>query len=320
MTVRSDFLRLGSRESPLALAQTALVRQALLAHWPHLQLEVRTFKTQGDIILDTALSKAGDKGLFVKELEVALLQDEIDLAVHSLKDMPGELPPELVLVSALEREDPRDVLLSCDGIVFGDLPPGAVIGTSSLRREAQLRRLRADLRYEVIRGNLQTRYRKLQEGLYQAIVLAAAGVHRLGWEDRITQYFDPWTETIPAVAQGILGLEFRRDDNRVAACLAPIQVHDVEIARKAERAVLATLAGGCQLPLGAYCRPIFGGFEMQGIVLSPDGQQRVTASLNVDAEDPAASGTALATELLNQGGRDILDVIRQSGALPVDSP
>ncbi|HEY9687113.1 MAG TPA: hydroxymethylbilane synthase [Coleofasciculaceae cyanobacterium] len=320
MNIRSDFIRLGSRESPLALAQTEMVKHALLAHWPHLKLEVRTFKTQGDIILDTALSKAGDKGLFVKELELALLQDEIDLAVHSMKDMPGELPEGLMLVSVLEREDPRDVLLSREGLSFAELPAGAIVGTSSLRREAQLRRLRSGLRYEVIRGNLQTRFRKLQEGPYQAIVLAAAGVHRLGWEERITQAFDPWNETVPAVAQGILGVEFRRDDNRVAACLRPLQIHAVEIARKAERALLDTLAGGCQLPMGAYCREVFTGFEMRAVVLSPDGQQMVTADITVDPNDPAGSGTALATELLDMGADDILAAIRQPQKLPVDSP
>jgi hydroxymethylbilane synthase len=320
MNIQSDFIRLGSRESPLALAQTEMVKQALLVHWSHLQLEVRTFKTQGDIILDTALSKAGDKGLFVKELELALLQGEIDLAVHSMKDMPGELPEGLTLVSVLDREDPRDVLLSREGISFAELPAGAIVGTSSLRREAQLRRLRPDLRYEVIRGNLQTRYRKLQEGPYQAIVLAAAGVHRLGWEDRITHAFDPWEETVPAVAQGILGVEFRRDDDRVPACLGSLQIHAVEIARKAERAVLDSLAGGCQLPLGAYCREVSDGFEMRGVVLSPDGQQMVTADITVDPNDPAGSGNALATELLDMGADDILAAIRQPQKLPVDSP
>lgn len=318
MSIRSDFIRLGSRESPLALVQTEMVKRALLSHWPHLKLEIKTFKTQGDIILDTALSKAGDKGLFVKELEMALLADEIDLAVHSMKDMPGELPEGLRLVSVLDREDPRDVLLGRDGTKFMDLPGDAVIGTSSLRREAQLRRLRPDLCYKVIRGNLQTRYRKLEERQYDAIMLAAAGVHRLGWENRITQYFDSWTETIPAVTQGILGVEFRADDNRIAALLAPLQIHSVEIARKAERAVLDTLSGGCQLPLGAHCREVFNGFEMRAVVLSTDGLQSISADIQVDPTNPTASGTALATELLDLGAREILDTIRQSQ--PIDSP
>ena len=313
-----QLLRLGSRESPLALAQTRHIADALQRAWPQLTIDIKTFKTQGDLILDKALSKAGDKGLFVKELETALLNDEIDLAVHSMKDMPGELPPGLMLVSAGEREDPRDILISKFGRSFQDLPAGAVVGTSSLRREAQLRRLRPDLRYEVIRGNLQSRYRKLEEGPYEAIILAAAGVRRLGWQDRITHAFDAWTETVPAVAQGILGIEFREDDHRVAAALKPLQVHAVEVARLAERAVLSALNGGCQLPLGAYCREVFGGFEMRGIVLSPDGVQAVSADIAVDAQNPAESGKKLAQMLLEQGAKEILSAIHS--AKPVDSP
>lgn len=315
-----DLLRLGSRESPLALAQTYMVRDALQQKWPDLQVEIKTYKTQGDIILDKALSKAGDKGLFVKELEVALWQNEIDLAVHSMKDMPGELPPDLALLSFGHREDPRDVMLGKDATPFAELPEGAVIGTSSLRREAQLRRIRPDLRYEVIRGNLQTRYRKLQEEPYSAIILAAAGVKRLGWEDRITDSFDPWLETIPAVAQGILGIEYRKTDCKTLDYLEPLTIQSVEVARLAERAVLTALAGGCQLPLGAYCRITDDICEIKGVVLSPDGQQAVYAHLPVDFNQPDESGKALATILLDQGGREILDAIRQPQKLPVDSP
>lgn len=314
-----QLLRLGSRESPLALAQTHHIAEALQRAWPELTVDIKTFKTQGDLILDKALSKAGDKGLFVKELETALLNDEIDLAVHSMKDMPGDLPEGLALVSASEREDPRDVLLSHNHVKFQDLPAGAIIGTSSLRREAQLRRLRPDLNYQVIRGNLQTRYRKLEEDAYTAIILAAAGIRRLGWEDRISQTFDPWTETVPAVAQGILGIEFRQDDNRVAAALKPLQLQSVEIARLAERAVLSTLNGGCQLPLGAYCREVFDGFEMRGIVLSPDGHTVASADIAVDSQQPEVSGRALAEQLLEKGAQAILNAIRQPEA-PIDAP
>lgn len=319
MTV-PDFLRLGSRESPLALAQTHMVADALQRRWPQLRVEIKTYKTQGDLILDKALSKAGDKGLFVKELEVALWQNEIDLAVHSMKDMPGELPDDLALVSFGHREDPRDVMLGKDATPFGELPAGSVIGTSSLRREAQLRRIRPDLKYEVIRGNLQTRYRKLQEGPYQAIILAAAGVNRLGWDDRITQYFDAWEETIPAVAQGILGVEYRKEDCKTLDYLEPLSIKNVEVARLAERAVLSALAGGCQLPLGAYCRVTDDGCDMKGVVLSPDGNEAVYAHLPVDFNQPAESGRALAAILLDEGGREILDAIRQPQKLPVDSP
>ncbi len=311
-----QLLRLGSRESPLALAQTNMVAAALRRQWPNCRIEIHTFKTQGDIILDTALSKAGDKGLFVKELEVALLENRIDLAVHSMKDMPGELPESLTLVSFGEREDARDVLLSKNHVPFMDLPAGAVIGTSSLRREAQLRRLRGDLKYEVIRGNLQTRYRKLEEGPYQAIVLAAAGVHRLDWHERITQAFDAWEESIPAVAQGILAIEFRLTDGRVRGLLEPLQLKSVEVVRLAERAVLATLAGGCQLPLGAYCRPTAAGYEMKGVVLSLDGSQAIYAHTEFGPGESLEAGRRLAQSLLDQGGGAILAQIQQMAVNP----
>ena len=315
-----NILRLGSRDSALALAQTHMVSDDLKQRWPGLDIEIHTFKTQGDLILDKALSKAGDKGLFVKELEVALLAGEIDLAVHSMKDMPGDLPPDLSLLSFSHREDPRDVMLGKTGQSFADLPPGAVIGTSSLRREAQLRRLRSDLNFEVIRGNLLTRYRKLQDGPYDAIILAAAGVHRLGWQERITQYFDPWDETVPAVAQGILGVEYRTEDDRVLGFLEPMTIKAVEVAREAERAVLAALSGGCQLPLGAYCQVTDDICEMKGVVLSLDGQEAVYAQLPVDLDQPAESGRALATVLMDLGAREILQAIRQGQTLPVDAP
>ncbi len=305
-----QLVRLGSRESPLALAQTYQVAEALRQQWPALQVEIHTFKTQGDIILDTALSKAGDKGLFVKELEIALLERQIDVAVHSMKDMPGDLPDGLALVSFGEREDARDVLLSKHQVPFEALPAGAVVGTSSLRREAQLRRLRPDLTYQVIRGNLQTRYRKLEEGPYEAIVLAAAGIRRLGWQDRITQAFDAWEQSIPAVAQGILGLEFRVEDGRILNLIQPLQRPAVEVARLAERAVLTTLAGGCQLPLGAYCRSCEQGYEMKGVVLSLDGLEAVYAYTTFEAPEAVSAGQRLAQDLLRQGGKAILDTIR----------
>lgn len=309
-------LRLGSRDSELALTQTRLVEVALMQAWPSLRAEIRPFKTQGDLILDTALSKVGDKGLFVKELEIALLQGEIDLAIHSMKDMPGELPEGLALQSALRREDARDVLLSRTGERFEDLPPGAVVGTSSLRREAQLRRRRPDLNYQTIRGNLQTRYRKLQEGPYQAIVLAAAGIHRLGWQDRISQYFD-LDEQLPAVCQGILGVEFRLADCVVREYLPAIQHAEVEAVVRAERTLLQGLQGGCQLPLGGHARPLGEDrFQLNGIVLSPDGSLQVTGSREFTASEADAAGRELAEELLKNGAREILASLRATASFP----
>lgn len=307
-----EILRLGSRDSALALAQTNLVAQRLHRAWPELALEVKTFKTQGDLNLETSLDQLGGKGLFVRELETALLEGEIDLAIHSMKDMPGDLPPGLALTSVLEREDPRDILISRDNIRFSALPPGAVIGTSSLRRQAQLRRIRPDLRYEVIRGNLQTRYRKLYESSYQAIVLAAAGVHRLNWNSRITQVFDAWHESIPAVAQGILAAEFREEDARIRSYLAPLVSTPVEIAARVERAVLKILQGSCYIPLGVHCRVSISSYQVKGILLTPDGDRVVLAEDTLDGLHPEQAGERLAETLLEAGGRDILDILAAS--------
>jgi hydroxymethylbilane synthase len=298
-------LRLGSRESPLALAQTHQVVTWLNAAWPDLTVEIQAFKTQGDLILDTALSKIGDKGLFVKELEHALLANQIDLAIHSMKDMPGTLPDGLILSAVGPREDPRDVLVGDQ--CFENLPPGAVVGTSSLRRVAQLKRRRPDLYYQTVRGNLNTRLRKLDAGEYQALVLAAAGLKRLGMEARIQQYFDPVTENIPAVAQGILGAECRQNDAHTQGLLAPLAHPEVLQAAEAERAVLARLQGGCQLPLGAH----LAGNTLHAIVLNPDGTRVVTATEGLNSNTPKETGERLAEKLLALGASEILDQVRQ---------
>jgi hydroxymethylbilane synthase len=274
-----------------------------------LTLSLTTYKTQGDLVLDTSLSQVGDKGLFVKELEVALLQGEIDIAIHSLKDMPGEQPAGLALQSIGEREDPRDVLITPGHILFQFLPEAAVVGTSSLRRIAQFKRLRGDVSYETIRGNLNTRLKKMEDGLYQGIILAAAGVHRLGWATRIAQYFDPVEQCIPAVGQGILAVEFRQDDARVAEWLMPLEVSQVNTVMMAERAFLKTLQGGCQVPLGAYAKPMpedSGAFMLHGIILDLEGVRYYRASQPFKAETALTVGTAMAHQLMDAGGRDVL--------------
>jgi hydroxymethylbilane synthase len=287
--------------------------ELLKVAWPELSIELKTFKTQGDIVLETALSKIGDKGLFVKELEVALFQNEIDIAVHSLKDLPSHLPEGLIFQSAGHREDPRDVLLSCQGVSFFELPSGSVVGTSSLRRVAQLKRIRPDLIYQTIRGNLQTRYRKMEEGQYQAIVLAAAGVHRMGWRERIVQYFDPVHENIPAVGQGILAIEFRESDGCVHDRLERLKFPEVETAMQAERAMLITVEGGCQLPFGAHATQTpTGEFQLHAIILNPEGDQVVSGEQSFTAHNAYSTGEALAKSLLSSGGLDILNTIRQS--------
>jgi hydroxymethylbilane synthase len=312
----SEIVRLGSRDSALALVQTNMVAQELHKAFPSLKLEVETFKTQGDKILDTSLAMLGGKGLFVKELEEALLDERIDLAIHSMKDMPADCPEGLALASVLNREDARDVILSCDMARFSDLEANAVIGTSSLRRETQLKRLRADLKFEMIRGNLQTRYRKLFDEPYDAIILAYAGVKRLNWEGRVSHVFDPWTECVPAPAQGILAAQYRADDFRIREMLSKLQYPAVEVAQRAERSVLKGMGASCTTPLGVYCRPGVKGYEMKAILLSPDQNAAVLqleTSFGVH-EDPVKVGEELAQELLGKGGQAIIDQLKHAFA------
>lgn len=307
-------LRVGSRESVLALVQARHVMALLTRAWPELTVQLKTFKTQGDLELDTSLSKIGDKGLFVKELETALYAGEIDIAVHSMKDMPSELPEGLTITTVGDREDPRDVLLATGHVLFQFLNPQARVGTSSLRRVAQFKRLRRDLCYETIRGNLQTRYRKMEEGQYQGIILAAAGVHRLGWQPKVAQYFDPVTESIPAVCQGILGVEFRQGDFAVAERLSALSHPAVEAAAVAERAFLRTVEGGCQVPVGAYAKPEGEGYVLHGIILDTEGLEMVRSERAFEAGRAQEVGETLARELLDAGGRRILEKVRAETA------
>jgi hydroxymethylbilane synthase len=311
-------LRIGSRQSPLALMQTRLVMAALQAHYPDLELQLITFNTKGDLILDTTLSQVGDKGLFVKELEWAILGNEIDLAVHSLKDLPGTLPDGLVLQSFGEREDPRDVLITPNHVLLPYLNSGSRIGTSSLRRIAQFKRIRNDLTYDSIRGNLQTRLRKLEEGQFKGIILAAAGVHRMGWQPRIAQYFDPLLESTPAVGQGILGLEFNGQDEWVKQLLFPLKVEAVETAMVAERSFLKTLEGGCQVPIAGYAKPepsentVSTPFSFVGKILSLTGEVCLEERILFEASQANEAGQQLATLLLKQGGAKILADIKEN--------
>lgn len=298
-------LRIGSRESPLAMAQTHFVRDLLLSRFADLKIEITTFKTKGDLFLDAALSAVGDKGLFVKELEEALLRNEIDLAIHSLKDMLSVLPDGLTISSIGPRENPADAWVQPQGIAFEALLPGSVVGTASLRRVAQLKRLRPDLDTKVVRGNIQTRLAKLDSGEYSALILAAAGLHRMGLARSITATFDP-AQFIPAVGQGILAAEFRQNDP-VAEFLSPFIEADVETAMLAERSFLKTLEGGCQVPMGAYAHRVHSDqFEMTGIVLSPDGDQALTASTTFAPTEALHAGEQLATELIGQGADKLL--------------
>jgi len=311
-----ETLRLGSRDSALALVQTNMVAQELHKRFPSLKLEVETFKTQGDKILDSSLALVGGKGLFVKELEEALLDNRIDLAIHSMKDMPADCPSGLSLCSVLPREDARDVMLSCDMRRFSDLEANAVIGTSSLRRETQLKRLRADLKFEIIRGNLQTRYRKLFDEPYDAIILAYAGIKRLGWDSRVSHVFDSWIDCVPAPAQGILAAQYRETDGRVQEMISKLQYPAVEVAQRAERSVLKGLGASCTTPLGVYCRPGVKGYEMKAILLSPDQKATVIQSETSFGvhDDPVKVGKELAQQVLSDGGQAIIDQLNQAFA------
>jgi hydroxymethylbilane synthase len=297
-------LTIGTRSSKLALVQTHWVRDALLAGTPGLVVEVEHITTKGDIILDRPLSAIGDKGLFVTEIEEALRAGRIDLAVHSAKDLPSELPPDMAIAAFPRRADPRDALISLNGLRLAELPARARVGTSSLRRACQLRRLRPDLRIEDLRGNVDTRLRKLREGQYDAIVLAAAGLERLDLAGEATELLDP-AVMLPAVSQGILAVEVRAGDTATAALLAPLDDPAARTAATAERAFLARIGGGCQVPVAAYARLEGDAIMLAGLIGSRDGRS-VTGELSGPAGDPAALGAALAERLLGDGGQALL--------------
>ncbi len=295
-------LVIASRGSQLALWQAHWVRDRLAGMGIETRIEI--IKTTGDKITDVPLAKVGGKGLFTKEIEEALLEGRADLAVHSLKDLPTELPAGLMLAAVPEREDPRDAMV---GARLAELPEGSRVGTSSLRRAAQLRRLRPDLVVESLRGNLDTRVRKQQEGQYQAIVLAAAGLKRLGWSDRIAEILPPEI-LCPAVGQGALAIETRAEGPGYEACrLLDHPATRAEVT--AERAVLASLGGGCQVPIGA--RGIAQGETLRliGLVISPDGSRLVRAESEGPLAAAQSQGSALGAELLAQGAQDILQAV-----------
>lgn len=244
-------IRIATRQSPLALWQANYVKDALMAAHPGLQVELVTMVTRGDVILDTPLAKVGGKGLFVKELEIAMLEGRADLAVHSMKDVPVDFPDGLGLVTICEREDPRDAFVSNTYAKIEDLPSGAIVGTCSLRRQCQLKAARPDLVIKELRGNVGTRLSKLDAGEYDAIILAAAGLKRLELESRIRSFIEP-EQSLPAVGQGAVGIECRVNDQRVRALLAPLNHADTADRVRCERAMNLTLQGGCQVPIGSY--------------------------------------------------------------------
>lgn len=299
-------IRIATRKSPLAMWQAEFVKAELeLAH-PGLVVELLPMVTKGDIILDTPLAKVGGKGLFVKELEVAMLEGRADIAVHSMKDVPVEFPKGLGLVTICEREDPRDAFVSNHYDSIDDLPLGAIVGTSSLRRQCQLRSQRPDLIVNDLRGNVNTRLRKLDEGQYDAIILATAGLKRLKMNDRIRSEIAPEV-SLPAVGQGAVGIECRLNDQRVRDLLAPLNHQPTATRVLCERAMNNRLQGGCQVPIGSYSELQGDNIWLRALVGEPDGSIIVRAEISGPITAAEQLGETLADELLAKGAKEILD-------------
>lgn len=301
-------LRIGTRASLLAVTQSTWVKTQIEQAHPGTRVELVKITTKGDRILDVPLAKVGGKGLFVKEIEDALLAGEVDLAVHSMKDVPTELPEGLHIGIIPVRETPRDAFLSVRYASIAALPAGATVGTSSLRRKSQLMTLRPDLTIVDLRGNIDTRLRKLDEGIFDAIILAGAGLHRLNKAERITTLLEP-DQMLPAISQGALGIELRRDDAELLAGLQFLHHPATATAVAAERAFLLRLEGGCQVPIGAHASLAGDRISLSGLIAAVDGSLLLREQINGPAQDAAALGTILAETLLAKGGKAILDAV-----------
>jgi len=302
-------LRIGTRASQLALWQANWVKDELEKRYPDLEVTLTKIKTQGDKILDVPLAMVGGKGLFVKEIEEAMLRDEVDIAVHSMKDVPTIFPSGLSLRCITEREDPRDIMILRPGISsWKALPQSARIGTSSLRRKAQLLHLRPDLQMIDIRGNVETRIRKLTEDDLDAIILAAAGMKRLGFEAKISEYL-PTNISLPAIGQGALGLESRTADNQINNLIDFFNHSETSYAVTAERAVLRRLEGGCQVPIAAYGTVTGETLKLTGLVSSVDGQKFLKKTVECHVSEAEATGISLADDLLILGAGKILNEV-----------
>jgi len=321
---------IGTRGSKLALWQAEWIKSELQKLNPGLEIELNKIKTTGDKILDVPLAKVGGKGLFVKEIEEALLRNEADIAVHSMKDVPTEFPDGLHLTVITKREDPRDAFITsatvrqCDSATkiktniirsFKDLPKGATIGTSSIRRSCQLLSIRPDLKIEQLRGNLDTRLRKLDEGQFDAIILAAAGVKRLGWAERITEILEPEI-SLPAIGQGAVGIECRINDEFINNLIAPLKHTETSVCVITERVFLKKLEGGCQVPIAAYARiepqdteKDSSALIMDGLVGSVSGDRIVKGRIEGTPENAESLGIKLAEDLLSKGAKEMLDEV-----------
>jgi hydroxymethylbilane synthase (EC 2.5.1.61) len=305
IVVVTQTLRIATRKSALALWQAEYVKAELMKYHPQLVVELVPMTSRGDKILDVPLAKVGGKGLFVKELEHALLENEADIAVHSMKDVPMDFPDGLGLAVICEREDPRDALVSGKYLTLESIPPGAIIGTSSLRRQSQLLAMRPDLEVTFLRGNVNTRLAKLDAGEFDAILLAAAGLKRLGFDDRIASCLAP-EKLLPAGGQGAVGIECRTGDTNILALLQPLHHRLTAQAVMAERAMNRALEGGCQVPIGSYAIHKDGGLWLRGLVAEPDGSKTIYREVKGSVDAGEQMGEHLAQELLAAGADKIL--------------
>lgn len=305
-------IKIATRKSPLALWQAYFVRDELLARYDELDVELVKMVSKGDKILDVPLAKVGGKGLFVKELEEGLLAGDADIAVHSMKDVPVEFPQGLHLAVICEREDPRDAFVSNTYSQLDDLPEGAVVGTSSLRRQSQLLKYRPDLQIKFLRGNVNTRLKKLDDGEYDAIILAAAGLIRLEMKSRITSYLTT-EQSLPAMGQGAVGIECRVNDEQTHELIAALAHEATTIRLTAERALNKRLEGGCQVPIGGFAELDGDKLSMRAFVGSPDGKERVEGRVEGPAEDAEKMGIELADDLLSRGAKEILAEVYKNG-------
>jgi len=306
-----EILRIATRKSPLALWQANYVSDLLKKYHPELKIELVTMVTQGDKILDTPLAKVGGKGLFVKELETGMLEGRADIAVHSMKDVPVEFPDGLHLAVICEREDPRDAFVSNNFKTLEELPQGARLGTSSLRRQSQIAALRPDLKIVDLRGNVNTRLKKLDDGEYDAIILAAAGLKRLKFDNRITQSIGT-DVCLPAIGQGAVGIECRTDDARVHNLIAPLNDNKTQIRVLAERAMNERLQGGCQVPIAGYAEYERGIVLLRGLVGQVDGKQIIRGEIAGPPENAEELGAVLAEDLLSRGADKILNELYEN--------
>ena len=303
-----NLVRIATRKSALALWQANFVKAELEAAHPGLQVELVPMSTQGDKILDTPLAKIGGKGLFVKELETAMLEGRADIAVHSMKDVPVDFPEGLMLHTICQREDPRDAFVSNSYQQLADLPQGAVVGTSSLRRQCQIKAMRPDLQIKDLRGNVNTRLAKLDAGEFDAIILASAGLIRLGFEARIASFLEVGI-SLPANGQGAVGIECRSDDLIVQQLLAPLEHQETRICVLAERAMNRKLQGGCQVPIGAFAVLQHNELWLRGLVGQLDGSEILRSEIKGEATQAEQLGTQLAEQLLALGADRILDAV-----------